>query len=147
MKPSVENKVFSTFLRVRFADTDLQGHVFFGNYFTYCDEAFMALLEKVGFSWDRLGTMGLEIYYLESRCRFKSRAFFGDTLRVDTGIVHTGRSSMKAQMTIRRKDTEEVVAVGQISAVMVSQKTGKSARIPEELRAAFQRYETKDLFE
>ena len=147
MKPSVENKVFSILLRVRFADTDLQGHVFFGNYFTYCDEGFMAFLEEVGFSWDRLGSMGLELYYLESRCRFKSRAFFGDTLLVETGIVHTGRSSMKAQMTILRKDNDEVVAMGQISAVMVSQKTGKSTQIPKELRTAFRRYETKDLFE
>jgi acyl-CoA thioester hydrolase len=147
MKQSAENKPFTISLRVRFSDTDLQGHVFFGNYFTYCDEGFMAFLEEVGFSWYRLGTMGLELYYLESRCRFKSRGFFGDTLLVETGIVHTGRSSMKAQMTIRRKDNDGVVAIGQISAVMVSQETGRSTQIPKELRRAFHRHETGDLFE
>jgi len=134
-------------LKVRFADTDLQGHVFFANYFTYCDEGFMAFLEEVGFGWHRLGAMGLELYYLESRCQFKSRAFFGETLLIDTGVVHTGRSSIKVQATIRRSHTGEVIAIGQIHAVMVSQKTGRSSPIPLELKTVFRRYETEDLFE
>jgi len=67
-------------VRVRFADTDLQGHVFFGNYFTYCDEGFMAYLDEVGYSWERLGSMGLELYYVESSCQFKGRAFMENLL-------------------------------------------------------------------
>ena len=50
-------------IRVRFADTDQQGHVFFGNYFTYMDEALMAYIDELGFAWETLGEMGLAIYY------------------------------------------------------------------------------------
>ena len=64
-------------VRVRFADTDLQGHVFFGNYFTYMDEAFMAYIDELGFAWETLGEMGLAVYYVDSGCQFKGPSFFG----------------------------------------------------------------------
>ncbi|HUS89268.1 MAG TPA: thioesterase family protein [Desulfosporosinus sp.] len=123
-------------VRVRFADTDLQGHVFFGNYFTYCDEGFMAYLDDVGYSWGRLGSMGLELYYVESTCQFKGRAFLADILDVNTRIAELGRSAMTAEMMISKSNKDEIVAIGRITAVMVSKKTGKSTPIPAELRAA-----------
>jgi len=126
-------------VRVRFADTDLQGHVFFGNYFTYCDEGFMAYLDEIGYSWEKLGTMGLELYYVESNCQFKGRAFFADTLNVNTRITELSRSAMTAEMMISKNNKDEIVAIGRITAVMVSTKTGKSTPIPAELRAAIKR--------
>ena len=84
---------FSFPVRVRFADTDLQGQVFWGHYFTCCDEGFMAYLKEIGYSWEKLGTMGLELYYVESYCQFKGRAFFADTLNVNPGIAELGRSA------------------------------------------------------
>ena len=127
-------------VRVRFADTDLQGHVFFGNYFTYCDEGFMAYLDEIGYSWEKLGAMGLELYYVESNCQFKGRAFFADTLNVNTRIAELGRSAMTAEMMISKNESNEVVAIGRITAVMVSKQTGKSTAIPTQLREAINRH-------
>ena len=125
-------------VRVRFADTDLQGHVFFGNYFTYCDEGFMAYLDEIGYSWERLGKMGLELYYVESSCQFKGRAFFADILEVNIRILELRRSAMTVEMMISKKNKDEIVAIGRITAVMVSTKTGRSTPIPSELRAAIE---------
>ena len=77
-------------VRVRFADTDMQGHVFFGNYFTYMDEAFMAYIDKLGFAWQALGEMNLAIFYVDSGCQFKAPSFFGDRLKVHTRIAALG---------------------------------------------------------
>ncbi len=41
-------------MHVRFADTDALGHVFFGSYFTFMDEAFMAYLAELGYPWSTL---------------------------------------------------------------------------------------------
>lgn len=128
-------------VKVRFADTDLQGHVFFANYFTYCDESFMAFLDEIGYSWHRLGSMGLELYYVESSCQFKGRAFFGDTLYVNTGIAHMGKSSMTVEMTIFKDNGSEIVAKGHIKAVMVSRETGRSTEIPNAFKRAIHTYE------
>ena len=131
---------FSFPVRVRFADTDLQGHVFFGHYFTYCDEGFMAYLDEVGYSWGKLADMGLELYYVESSCQFKGRAFFADILNVNTRIAELGRSAMTAEMMISKSNRDEIVAIGRITAVMVSTKTGKSTAIPADLREAINRH-------
>ena len=127
---------------VRFADTDLQGHVFFGNYLTYCDEGFMAYLDRIGYSWHKLESMGFELYYVECSCQFKGRAFFGDLLLVNTRIADLGKSSMTAEMLISKRNSDEVVAVGRITAVMASRQTGKSTPIPDEVRVAISKHES-----
>ena len=127
---------YSFFLpvRVRFADTDLQGHVFFARYLTYCDEAFMAYLEAIGFSWKTLGDSGLELYYVEANCQFKGRAFFADILNVHVRISEMSRSAMTAEMLITQSESNEIVALGRITAVMVSSETGKSTPVPSDLK-------------
>jgi len=128
-------------LRVRFADTDLQGHVFFGNYFTYMDEAFMAYIDELGFAWQALGEMGLEIYYVDSGCQFQSPSFFGDRLNVHARISNLGNSSQTAAMTVVREAQKKVVATGYIKGVLVDTRTGKPTRIPDAFRTAVANYQ------
>ena len=128
-------------VRVRFADTDLQGHVFFGNYYTYLDEAFMAYIRELGYSWETLGKMGLEVYYVDSGCQLKGRSFFEDELRVHTTISKIGNSSLTAEMTVVREKNGETVATGFITGVVVDPNTRKPTSVPRELRAAVTRYQ------
>lgn len=140
---SAESPLASFFLplRVRFADTDLQGHVFFGNYFTYMDEAFMAYIDELGFGWQSLGEMGLAIYYVDSGCQFRNPSFFGDRLNVHAQIAELGNSSLTAEMTVVREATKEIVATGYIKGVLVDTRNEKSTRIPDALRAAITQYQ------
>ena len=127
-------------IRVRFADTDLQGHVFFGNYYTYMDEAFTAYIRELRYSWQTLGEMGLEVYYVDSGCQFKGRSFFEDDLKVQVMISKLGNSSLTAEMTVIREN-EGVVATGFLTGVVVDSKTKKSVPIPEEFRAAILKFQ------
>jgi len=124
--------------KVRYADTDAQGHVFFGNYYTYIDETLMAYLAALGFPWARLLDMGVEIYYVASDCQYKGRAFFGDRVRVSPEVVNLGNTSLKVGMTLTREvDGEEaVVAEGSISGVFIDTDTGRPTPIPEAFRRA-----------
>lgn len=130
-------------IRVRFADTDQQGHVFFGNYFTYMDEAFMAYIDELGFSWAQLSDMGLGIYYVDSGCQFRGPAFFGERLNVHAAIAELGNSSMTAEMTIVRASDGQVVASGYIKGVLVDTATEKSTRIPDALRTAVREHQER----
>jgi len=132
---------FSFPIRVRFADTDQQGHVFFGNYFTFMDEALMAYIDALGFSWAQMSAMGLGIYYVDSGCQFKGPAFFGEQLNVHAAIAELGNSSMTAEMTIVRPRDGQVVASGYIKGVLVDTATEKSTRIPDALRTAVAVYQ------
>lgn len=126
---------------VRFADTDAQTHVFFANYFTYLDEAYMAYLAEVGFSWGELAKQNLETYYVGADCQFLGRAFYGDMLHVHTAFCKLGNSSLVTEMTIVNSTTDEIVAKGHLTSVMIDSTTEKSTRIPDVFRDAVERYQ------
>ena len=138
MTDNMPAKRFRHLQQVRYADTDAQGHVFFGNYYTYMDEALMAYLADLGFPWARLLEMGVEIYYVASDCQHKGRSFFGDRLQVTPAVTRLGTTSLTVGMTIAREtdDGEAVVAEGAITGVFVDVSTGKSTPIPESFRRA-----------
>lgn len=128
-------------IQVRFADTDAQGHTFFGSYFTYMDEAFMAYMAELGYPWKRLAAKGLGVFYVDSGCQFKGPSFFADRLHVHTAITHLGNSSLRADMTIIRDADRTAVAAGYIKAVLVDARTEKSTPIPDALRVAVAGYQ------
>lgn len=128
---------------VRYADTDAQTHVFFANYFTYLDEAHMAYLAEVGFSWDELAKLHLETYYVCADCQFLGRAFFGDMLHVYTAFSKLGNSSLVAEMTIVNSSSNEVIVKGHLTSVMIDSTTEKSTRIPDVFRNAVEKYQNR----
>ena len=132
---------FSFPIQVRFADTDAQGHAFFGSYFTYMDEAFMAYIAELGYPWSTLVEKGLALFYVDSGCQFKGPSFFGDRLKVRTRIAELGNSSMTVEMTIVRDADREIVAAGYIKAVLVDAHEEKSTPIPGDFRTAVKRYQ------
>ena len=130
-------------MQVRFADTDALGHVFFGSYFIYMDEAFMAYLAKLGFPWSRLTAQGLALFYVDSGCQYKGPSFFEDQLNVHARIAKLGNSSLTAEMTIVREADRKIVATGHITAVLVDARTEKSTPIPDAFRQAVARFQTE----
>ncbi len=132
---------FSYRLQVRFADTDLQGHVYCANYLTYMDETLVAYQGKLGYSWKRLEDLGFGIYYVDCGYQFKGQAFVEDDLHIYADIVKLGNSSLRVEMTIFRSDGQELVGTGFIAGVFVDAKTGNPTPIPQEFREAVTAYQ------
>lgn len=128
-------------LRVRFADTDLQGHVFFANYLTYFDEALMAYLREIGCDWRTLAREGVELYYVSTNSEHLGRAFSEELLHVHAGIVGFGNSSLKLGTSVHRAEDGSILAKGQITAVVVDRDSGETVPVPNRLRRAVERYE------
>ena len=128
-------------LKVRYADTDAQGHVFFGNYFTFMDEAAGGYLRGIGFSWNKLSELGLDIFYVDASCQFKGSATFDDMLEVDARMARIGNTSFTIECAIYRQEGGQLIAKGQITAVVVNPTTRQAQRVPDELRQAVASYE------
>ena len=103
LSSSTATHSFSHRLRVRYADTDLQGHVYFGSYYTYLDEALMALLRQLGFSWQQLAARGLEFYYAESHCSYLAPCYAEEELDIQVGFDKLGSSSLRSWMMLSQK--------------------------------------------
>ena len=138
----MENKFrFAYPLKVRYAETDAQGHVFFGNFYTYFDEALLAYMRATGYSYQDLLDDGMDFLYVESKCRHHAPAYFDDWLNVGARVGRIGNSSLTFEFSIGRDDPEELVATGRIVAVNVDIDTRRPVPVPDSLRRAVQEYQ------
>ena len=131
-------------IQVRFADTDAQGHVFFGTYLTYFDEAVSGLLRTLGFSYAALRAQGLDLVYAHAECDYLSSAVFEETLHVYARVTRIGETSITIECDARRAANDESIARGKLVNVMVDDKRIKT-RVPDALRRAVERANDTDL--
>jgi acyl-CoA thioester hydrolase len=128
-------------LRVRYAETDAQGHVFFGNYYTYFDEALLEYMRAIGYSYQDLLDDGMDLLYAESRCQHHAPAYFDDLLDVHARIGSIGHSSLTFEFSIYKDGSDLLVATSHIVAVNVDGVTRQPVPVPEALRQAVSGYE------
>ena len=128
-------------LRVRYSETDAQGHVFFGNYLNYFDIGLLEYTRAVEYGYQDMLASGVDMFYVASSCQYKGRAFFDDLLHVHTRIGRFGHTSFTFEFAIFRQPDEELIATGTITAVAVDAGTEQPVRVPDELREAVARFE------
>jgi acyl-CoA thioester hydrolase len=133
---------FSYPLKVRYAETDAQGHVFFGNYYTYFDESLLEYMRATGYSYQDLLSDGMDFLYLESHCHHYAPAHFDDVLNVHARIGSIGNSSVTFEFSIYKDGSEELLAAGHIIAVNVDAASRRPLPVPEALRRAVEEYES-----
>jgi len=128
-------------LRVRYAETDAQVRVFFGNYLTYFDVALTEYLRTIRFNFQDMVNAGMEMFYVEANCQYKGAAQFDDLLHVYTRINHIGNTSFTFEFAIYKQPSDELITTGRIIAVAADHKTEKTIRVPDELRKAVVQFE------
>jgi len=128
-------------IRVRFAETDMQGHVFFGNYFTYFDVAAMAYMRAIGYGYYTMIEEGVDMVYASTRCDYKDRAFFDETLHVFARVAQIGNTSLHFAFDIREAQSRRQVAQGKIVAVTVDAQELHPIPVPATLRKAVAAFE------
>jgi len=128
-------------LRVRYIETDAQGHVFFGHYLNYFDVGLLEYTRALGYTYPDMVASGVDMFYVEANCQYKGRAYFDDLLHVHTRIGHIGNTSFAFEFAIYRQPADEMIATGRITAVAVDTQTEQPIRVPDELREAVARFE------
>ena len=132
---------FSTPVKVRFNETDLQGHVNFAQFYFYFDVGLTEYLEAIGYDYSRMVEDGTDMVYVESHCRHRSPARWPEVLQVWTRLAHLGRRSLRFEFEIRDQVGGREVAEGHIAAVTVAPGSFEPRPVPEALRLAAQTYE------
>lgn len=120
--------------RVRFAETDAQGVVFFGEYLTYLDETFAAFLEAMGCPYDQLVEEGWETHVVNVDLDYHGAARFPDGLTCGCRVATVGEKSVTFEWRCRRD--EETLASGTVTHVAVAADGSGSVRVPDSFREA-----------
>ncbi|ELY61205.1 acyl-CoA thioesterase [Natronolimnohabitans innermongolicus] len=127
--------------RVRFAETDLQGVVFYGEYFTFQDEAVSEFFRQIDYGYEQMERDGWQVHVANTELNYRDAAEFGDELVNEIRVAEIGTASITFEYRITRSADEQVLADGTVTHVAVDLETGETRPIPDAFReavAAFQ---------
>lgn len=128
-------------IEVRFADTDAMGHVNNAAYSTYCEIARMAWYEQVTGHPLPLGVHGAEegMILADIHIAYRTTAFYGETLAVETRVIRVGRTSLAMEHRITAPESRygpaRLVAVADSVLVTYDYRANRPIPIPPDLRA------------
>lgn len=78
--------VFETQLRVRYAETDQMGYVYYGNYAAFYEVARTEMLRSTGISYKELEDMGVMLPVTDLQCHFIHAAHYDELITIKTYI-------------------------------------------------------------
>jgi len=126
---------------VRFAETDLHGHVFYGEFFTYMDETFNAFLRRIDYPYGRMHEEGWTTNVVHAEIDYHGPAEYEDAIDNRLRIESIGDRSLTASYEARTD--EGTLATGEVVHVAVAYggdgdppDDGGAVRIPEDFREA-----------
>jgi acyl-CoA thioester hydrolase len=138
-------------VEVRLADTDAMGHVNNANYLTYVEIARVAYYEQVTGNALPIGVHGAEegMILAEIRMTYRSPAFYGETLTVETRVERIGRTSFGMVHRITapqsRYGPARLIAVADSTLVSYDYTAECPIPVPEGWRAAISAFEGREL--
>ena len=133
-------------LRVRFAETDMQGIVFNGNYLTYYDVAWTEYFRALGIQWKDMIAIGVDTVLARTQMDFKAPARYDELLEVYTRVSRMGNTSITFEFEIYLQGDERLIGAASSLYVCIDPQTLRPSRVPDALRSRIAEFEGK-LFE
>lgn len=120
-----------TEIRVRYQETDAQGHAHHTTYINYFEIGRIEMLRAAGYSYRDLEDQGILLVISEVGCQFFAPANYDDLLRMKTTVVRAKGARIRHEYEIHRDD--ELVVRG-FTVVAAVDRTGNVLRLPLWLR-------------
>jgi acyl-CoA thioester hydrolase len=99
-------------LRVRYAETDKMGVVYYANYLIWFEVGRCELLRAAGSSYRELEATGIGLPVVEAHCEYKSPARYDDELQVKTWGALLSPARVEFRYEVSRPADGVVNAVG-----------------------------------
>ncbi|MGB0035273.1 MAG: thioesterase family protein [Candidatus Acidiferrales bacterium] len=126
-----------TTIRVRYAETDQMGIVYYGNYLTWFEIGRVELCRELGFEYKRMESEdNAYLVVAEAYCRYKRPARFDDVLVIRTRVTESQRRTIRFGYEILDSKSNEMVAMGETLHVVCDQ-LGRPKTLPEKYRKSF----------
>lgn len=125
-------------IRVRYAETDRMGFVYYGNYATYLEVARVETLRKLGVSYKDLEDKGILLPVVNYNIDYKSPAHYDDHLEIQTVITELPSVKIKFDYKIYRETT--LISEAETTLVFLDTEKQRPVRCPEEISAALSQY-------
>jgi len=125
-------KIFKTRTRVRYAETDASGVVYYNSYFIYFEIGRIEMFRELNLPYD------WHLPIAETYCKFKKPAIFDDELEIHSFVHELRRCGFRMKQKVYRVDAKGLVLLveGYTAMVTVGQERSP-VPLPVEFRDAF----------
>jgi len=121
-------------VRVRYAETDKMGVVYYANYFVWFEVGRTDLLRHAGWSYRDMETDGYALPVIEAHCTYREPAKYDDELEVRTTGAMLSPVRVQFAYEIVRSADEATLATGTTVHATLD-RAGRPCRLPERVRA------------
>lgn len=121
-----------TKIRVRYAETDQMGYVYYGNYAVYFEVARVEALRQLGISYKKLEEEGIMLPVVNYSVNFLKPAFYDEELTIRTFIKELPMARIKFYYVVKNEKMENV-CTAETTLVFINKKNNRPCAAPAEL--------------
>ncbi len=126
-------KTHRTSVKVRYAETDNMGIVYYANYLVWFEVGRTEYLLSEGMDYRDVEKEGLGMAVVAAHAEYKAPARYGETLFIETTPKDVKNSSLAFEYRVVRESDHKLLCVGSTTHVLVDRHM-KPHKIPEKLR-------------
>ncbi|HEV2386850.1 MAG TPA: thioesterase family protein [Candidatus Acidoferrales bacterium] len=128
---------YETTLRVRYAETDRMGVVYYANFFVWFEVGRVETFRQMGFSYKEMEEADdSRVVVAEAACRYRSPALYDDVVRICTRVAESRTRTLRFAYEVIRDATGELLATGETLHVICDRRN-RPKTLPEKYRRYF----------
>ena len=126
----------TTTVRVRYAETDQMGVVYYANFFVWFEVARADLLRTLGWTYREMEASGVRLPVIEAHCEYHRPARYDEEIEIRTEGRLCSPVRMEFRYDVVLKASAESVATGRTVHAALGL-DGRPCRLPARVREAF----------
>lgn len=129
-------------VRVRYAETDQMGFVYYGNYSLYLEEARTEMIRNLGFSYKALEESGIWMPVVKLEIDYKKPATYDELISIQTQIE--GNISRKICFSSKLyNEKSELLCAAKVHLVFLKHLDGKIVTCPPSIKELLEVYKCR----
>jgi len=122
-----------TTLRVRYAETDQMGVVYYANYFVWCEIGRVEFFRQLGYDYKQMEIDDdCHLPVVEATCRYRAPARYDDEVAIETSVIAMRSSVIKFGYRILRLQAEGELLLAEAETAHVTvDKNMQKRKLPE----------------
>lgn len=130
---------FETNIRVRYAETDQMGFVYYGNYATYYEVTRVEALRSLGISYKILEENGVLMPVLENWSKYIRPAKYDDLLNIKLFLKEMPAMRITFEYEVFNED-KKLINLGSTTLVFLDKLSGKPIQVPDVVQDVLKPY-------
>jgi acyl-CoA thioester hydrolase len=122
--------------RVRYAETDKMGVVYYANFLVWFEVARADLLRSLGWTYREMEAAGVSLPVIEAHCEYARPARYDDEIEIRTEGEMVSAVRMRFNYTVVRRADQVVAAQGHTVHAAVDA-SGRPCRLPARVKEVF----------